>query len=92
MTAWLFEVWVIFTLSRKTQAAIALGVVSFVLVRALGSYEVGQIQFGPPLESLSTVVRELLADRYGHAAWLALGSWFALAAKCYRKDRRRLLR
>ena len=41
---------------------------------------------------MADVIREKIIHRYDKAAWLALGSFWLLAFKCYKKDRKRLMR
>lgn len=91
MSDWLEEVWVVLCHSRKTQLAIAFGVLFFVGIMVLGRALVGGLELHGPLAALTDVVRDKLMHRYDKAAWAALGSFALLAVKTYRKDRRRLL-
>jgi len=87
-----FEVfWFVVCNSRKTQLAIALGVVFFVGIQVMGQVLVGGIELHGPLATLTELVQHKLLHRYDHAAWVALGSFMLLAVKSYRKDKRRLL-
>jgi membrane associated rhomboid family serine protease len=91
MMAWFEESLVILAYSKRTQLAIWLGVISFVLILAMGDYFVGRLSFQGMLAPLTDVVREALLNRYEKAAWLSLGGFMLLAIKFYRKDRKRLL-
>lgn len=80
----------VFCLSKKTQLALALGVVFFSGILLVGEVFVGGLELHGHLKPLTNVVRDSLMHRYDKAAWVALGSFLLLAIKTYRKDRRRL--
>jgi hypothetical protein len=83
------EVGVVLCHSTKTQAAIGFGVFFFIGILVMGQVLTGGIELQGPLAALTDVVRENLMHRYDKAAWAVLGSFFLLAIKSYRKDRRR---
>ena len=91
MTNWFEEFLVVLAYSRRTQWAIGLGMVSFVVILAAGDYFAGHLSFQGIFTPLSDPVREALLGRYDKAAWSSLGGFLVLAVKCYRKDRKRLL-
>lgn len=91
MSDWFTEVWVVFCLSTRTQFAIAFGVIFFVGILLMGQVLVGGIELHGLMAPLTDEVRDRLMHRYDKLAWVALGSFFLLAIKFYRKDRRRLL-
>lgn len=90
MKSWLTEVWIVFCLSTKTQLALAFGVAFFLGILLVGEKFVGSIDLYGHVKPLTDVVRASLAHRYESAAWMALGSFFLLAIKTYREDRRRV--
>ena len=89
--AWFEEFLLILAYSKKTQLAIWLGVISFMLILALGAYVSNHINFVGIFAPLANVIRKVFLDRYEMEAWLSLVSCLMLAAKSYNKDRKRLL-
>jgi len=87
----LAEAWVVLCYSTRTQLAISCGVVFFIGILLVGQTLVGGLELHGPLAPLTDVVRDRLMHRYDKAAWIALGSFWLLAIKFYRKDRKRLL-
>lgn len=87
----LAEAWVVLCYSTRTQLAIICGAACFVGILLAGQSLVGGLELDGPLAPLTDVVRDRLMHRYDKAAWIALGSFWLLAIKFYRKDRRRLL-
>jgi hypothetical protein len=85
------EFLVVVSYSTGTQWALVVGMLSFVGLMLAGEYFVGRLQFEGLLAPLTEVVREHLFRRYDAAAWSALGGCLLVAAKRYRKDRKRLL-
>ena len=90
--AWLEEFLCVLTYSKRTQWAIFLGVIGFVSANLIGDYFVGRFHFDGPFAPLTKHVSEGLGHRYDKAAWAILGGFLFSALKCYRKDRKRLLR
>lgn len=91
MGDWLTEFWVVLCHSRRTQLAIAFGVLLFVGIMAMGRVMVDGLDLHGPLAAVTNVVREALLHQYDKVAWAALGSFALLAVKFYRRDRRRLI-
>lgn len=87
----LAEAWVVLCYSGRTQLAIICGAAFFVGIVLAGQSLVGGFELHGSLAPLTDVVRDRLMHRYDKAAWIALGSFWLLAVKFYRKDRRRLL-
>lgn len=77
--------------SRRTQAALILGGLSFIASLAVGAYMVGGLNFHGALEPLTGPIREVVARRYERLAWGSLGGFMLLAIRFYIKDHRRLL-
>ena len=88
---WFEEFVIVLAYSTKTQVAVCLGLISFIVILLLGQHFVNEVQFAGPLAPLGDSVRVLLAQRYEKAAWGGLIGFLALAFKCYRKDHKRLL-
>lgn len=84
------ELLLVLAYSKRTQWAIVLGIVGFVIVMVAGDYFVSHLAFEGFLAPMTGPVRQALIGRYDHAAWSILGSFLFLAFKCYRKDRKRL--
>lgn len=76
--------------SKRTQWAIVLGAVGFVIVMVAGDYFVSHLAFEGFLAPMTEPIRQAFIGRYDKAAWSVLGSFLFLAFKCYRKDRKRL--
>lgn len=91
MGDWLTDFWVVLCHPRRTQLAIAFGVLFFVGIMAMGRVMVDRLDLHGPLAAVTNVVREALLHRYDKVAWAALGSLALLVVKAYRRDRRRLM-
>lgn len=91
MSDLLAEAWTVLCYSTRTQLAIVCGAAAFVGVVLAGQSLVGGFELHGSLAPLTDVVRDRLMHRYDKAAWIALGGFWLLAVKFYRKDRRRLL-
>lgn len=91
MRADLDEFLVVLAYSAKTQWAILLGVVFFVVAMLAGDYFVSRFEIHGILAPLTEVIRDQIAHRYDKVAWAGLVSFLFYAFKCFRKDRKRLL-
>jgi putative Ca2+/H+ antiporter (TMEM165/GDT1 family) len=89
--AWLEEFLWVLANSKKTQLLIWLGVISFVAILVLDLYVASRLNFNTISAPLTNVIRQMIIGRYEIAAWFSLASFLILAAKSYRKDRKRLL-
>lgn len=89
--SWLEELIIVLAYSKRTQLAIWLGFISFVVILIAGEYFVGRLSLQGPLAPLTSAIREALMDRYDKAAWASLGGSLLLAIKSYRKDRKKIL-
>lgn len=85
------EVLYVLALSKRTQAALILGVVFFVGISLLGEFYVSRLHFSGPLAGLEQAVIPKLMKRYDKVALIALISFWVVAFKCYRRDKRRFL-
>lgn len=91
MPTWLEEFLVVLAYSKRAQLAIWLGLISFVVILVLGVVMAHNLELHGILAPLTAVIRETLIARYDKAAWTSLGLFLLLAAKFYRKDKKRLL-
>jgi len=89
--AWFDEFLIVMAYSKRTQFAIWMGMISFVVILALGEHFVENVNFQGLLAPLTTVIHEALLDRCDKAAWSSLGGFLLLAIKFYRKDSKILL-
>lgn len=87
----LAEASVVLCYSTRTQLAIIGGAAFFLGILLAGQSLVGGLELHGPLAPLTDVIRERLMHRYDKAAWIALVSFWLMAIKFYRKDRKRLL-
>lgn len=89
MKEYLTEMLCVLALSKRTQWAILLGMVFFIGINLMGEYYVSRLHFSGPMAGLEQAVIPKLMKRYDKAAWFALISFWVLAFKCYRRDKRR---
>lgn len=86
------EFLVVLAYSTKTQLAVIFGLAFFVGTMVAGVYFTSHLEIHGILAPLTDVVREKIAHRYDKVAWGNLAAFFLIAVKCYKKDRKRLLR
>lgn len=89
--AWLEEFVYVLAYSRKTQWVIVMGLVFFLMAKALGAHVVAGLEFHGLLAPLTEPVREIFHGRYDKLAWTTMGGFLVLAFRTYRKDRKRFL-
>lgn len=82
---------VVFAYSKKTQIAVMFGIVFFFGILLIGNYLTNDLVLDGSFAPFGEAIRERLMNRYDKAAWGAFVGFGALAFKCYRKDRKRLL-
>ena len=90
MPNWLLEILAVIAFSRKTQLAIILGMVAFVVINLVGSYMLHDFELHGPMKGLTNVIKQQLEGKYDKVAWGALLAFWGLAIKFYRKDKKRL--
>lgn len=83
------EILIIIAYSGRTQAAIILGMIGFIVINLVGDYYLANFQLTGPMAGLTDVIREKFAHRYDKAAWGVLFSFLWLAFKFYHKDKRK---
>lgn len=86
------EILLIISYSSRTQAAIILGAIGFIVINLVGDYYLTNSQLSGQMPGLTEIIKEKFAHRYDKAAWAVLFSFWWLAFKLYRKDKKRFLR
>ena len=89
MRGFLGEVVFILTISRRTRWALALGPISFFTILIVGEFQLQDFQFQGMLAPYTEYFREKILRRYDKAAWFCLASFWILAFKLYRKDKKK---
>lgn len=84
------EILMVIAYSGRTQAAIILGMIGFITINLVGDYYLDNFQLSGHMSGLTDIIKEKFAHRYGKAAWGVLLSFWWLAFKLYRKDKKRL--
>lgn len=85
------EFFMVIAYSAKTQLAIFFGVLFFIGILLAGDYFASHFELHGLFAPMTDVIREKIVHRYDKAAWLALSSFWLLAFKCYKKDRKSLM-
>jgi len=85
------EILMVIAYSGRTQAAIILGVIGFIVINLVGDYYLANFQLSGQMSGLTDIIKEKFAHRYDKAAWGVLLSFWWLAFKLYRKDRKKVL-
>lgn len=88
MFEWLFEIIYVLALSRRTQWALVFGLVGFVSIMLLGHNMMDSFELSGAMAPFTEVFKEKFAQRYDKAAYACLFSFWALAFKFYRKDKK----
>lgn len=89
MPDWLNEFLYILALSKRTQWAIILGCISFIGIHLLGGYMLANLELHGPAKGLQDVIVQKISKKYDKAALITLLLFWALAFKCYLKDKKR---
>ena len=90
MKNWFAEFLVVFSHSKRTQWAIFLGVLGFFAIHLWGDYQLSSFKLSANMDSIGAVIKEKFLRRYDKVALGCLISFFLLAVKLYRKDKKRL--
>ncbi|EGU4188846.1 hypothetical protein HWU03_002996 [Vibrio parahaemolyticus] len=85
-----YEFLYVLSLSKRTQLALILGVVFHFVILLVGQYYIAEIEFQGAMKPLQDAMVGKLLNKYDKVALFALVSFWVLASKCYRKDRKRL--
>ncbi|WP_316347332.1 hypothetical protein [Desulfuromonas acetoxidans] len=78
--------------SQRTQWALLLGVVGFILFKFLSQHVLDDFELTGSMSLLAEPIKEWIDQRYGKAALTCLLSSWALAYKFYQKDKKRFYR
>lgn len=90
MPNWLTEFIYILSISTRTQWALVLGPIFYFGITLLGQYMLADFKLSESMAPLEGVITEQILRRYDKAAWFFLGSFWLLAIKLYKKDKKRL--
>jgi len=85
------EILMVIAYSGRTQAAIILGMIGFIVINLVGDYYLDNFQLSGQMPGLTNIIKEKFAHRYDKAAWAVLFSFLGLAFKLYRKDKKKIL-
>lgn len=86
---WLADVLMILGFSKRTQWAILLGVVGFIGINIFGHSQLANFELHGVMVPFTEIVRDKLLHRYDKIAYGCLGSFWLLAIKLYRLDKKR---
>jgi len=86
---WFWGFIVVLSFSKKTQYAIIIGMVGYIVISLVGDHMLNDFQLSGILAPMSDSVKEKLLGKYGKAALGCLVSFWLLAMKLYRKDKKR---
>jgi len=85
----LTDIFIVIGYSGRTQAAIILGMVGFIVINLTGEYYLTDFQLSGQFSSLTEVIKNKLAHKYDKAAWgVLIGFWWT-AFKLYQKDKKK---
>jgi hypothetical protein len=87
---WFSEFLVILCHSKRTQLVVLLGVFGFVAIHLWGDYQLSNFELSGHMGPIGEVIKEKILRRYDKVALGCLISFFLLAIKLYRKDKKRL--
>ncbi|MCK9622897.1 MAG: hypothetical protein M0R47_20475 [Methylobacter sp.] len=86
------EIFIVIAYSGRTQAAILLGMVGFIVINLVGDYYLANFQLSGYMAPFTEAIKEKLLHRYDKAAWGVLFSFWCLAVKFYRRDSKKIWR
>jgi len=92
MNHWISEFLLILCFSKRTQYAIVIGLLGYLIINLVGIYMLRDFQLTGYLAPMSDMLKEKLICKYDRAALGCLGSFWMLAIKQYRKDKKRFYR
>ena len=88
---WLTEVVLVLSFSKRTQWAILLGIIGFFVITFLGSTQLDSFELQGAMAPFLGIIKDKLLQKYDKAAYGCLGSFWLLAFKLYRLDKKRFL-
>jgi hypothetical protein len=84
------EILIVIAYSGRTQAAIILGMIGFIVINLVGNYYLADFQLSGNMAPLTEIIKGKLLHRYDKAAWGILFGFWWLAIKFYRKDKQKI--
>jgi len=84
------DILIVIAYSGRTQAAIILGMVGFIIIDLVGQYSLSNFQLSSHMTGLTEIIKEKFAHKYEKAAWGTLASFWWVAFKLYKKDKKKL--
>ncbi|HLP81636.1 MAG TPA: hypothetical protein VK141_06575 [Nitrosomonas sp.] len=84
------EILIVIAYSGRTQTAILLGMIGFIVITLAGDYYTSHMQLSGTMAAFTDVFKAKLLHHYDKAAWGVLFSSWWSAAKFYRKYRKKL--
>ena len=82
------DILIVIAYSGRTQAAIILGIVGFILVDLVGQYSLPNFQLSGHMAGLTEIIKEKFAHKYEKVAWSVVISFWYIAFKLYKKDKK----
>jgi len=89
MKDYFIDILIVIGYSGRTQAAIILGMVGFIVINLAGEYYLTDFQLSGQFSSLTEVIKNKLAHKYDKAAWGVLIGFWVTAFKLYQKDKKK---
>lgn len=90
MKGYFAEIFIVIAYSGRTQAAILLGMIGFIVINLLGDYYQTNFQLSGTMEVFTDVIKAKLLHQYDKAAWGVLFSSWWSAVKFYQKDKKKM--
>ena len=92
MRDWISELLLVLFYSKNTQYAIIIGIFGYLTINLVGDYILRNFHLTGIFAPLSDLVKDKLMGRYDKAALCCLCSFWMLAIKLFRNDKKRLFR
>jgi hypothetical protein len=83
------EIFIVVAYSGRTQAAIILGMLGFIVITLVGDYYLANFQLSGQMSGLTDIIKEKFCRRYDKAALVVLFGFWWTAFKLYRKDKKK---
>ncbi len=80
---------IVIAYSGRTQAAIILGMVGFIVIDLVGEHYLANFQLSGQFTGLTEIIKDKFANKYDKAAWGVLIGFWVTAFKLYQKDKRK---
>ena len=83
------DILLVIAYSGRTQAAIILGILGFIIIQLVGDYALNNFQLSGNLSILTDIIKEKFNHQYDKAAWVNLIGFWGVAIKFYNKDKKK---